>query len=182
MRPYIDRNTFYRTSERNNVEKETHKGVGPETKVVNGSIDKAWEAISGMSLVQDWHPNVAKVTLLTEHDTGLGASRRVEFHDGNSVVETVVAEAEGEFVTMDMTEAQMMKKALVTISTKERSADTTAVTFSIDYTMMYGPLGALMGALMLKRVLTKTFGVALDGLSYYLQTGNVVEDSVPELA
>lgn len=157
-------------------------GVVQETKVVNGSLDKAWEAISQMGAVQDWHPNVAKVTVLSEHATGIGASRRVEFHDGNSVVETVVAEAERDFVTVDMTEAQMMKKALVTISTKERSADTTEVTFSIDYTMMYGPLGAIMGALMMKRVFIKVFGVALAGLSYYLQPGNVETDSVPEPA
>ncbi len=132
--------------------------------------------------VQDWHPNVAKVTVRSEHDSGVGASRRVEFHDGNGAVETVTAQEDRESVTMEMTEAQMMKEAVITISMNERTADTTEVTFSVDYKMMYGPLGALIGALMIKRVLTKAFGMALDGLSYHLQTGQVVHDSVPELA
>ncbi|MEM7092744.1 MAG: SRPBCC family protein [Actinomycetota bacterium] len=157
-------------------------GAVQETKVVNGSIDQAWEAISQMRAVQDWHPNVAKVTVLTDHQQGLGAARRVEFHDGNSVVETVTAESDREFVAMAMTEAQMMKEAEVTISVAERSAETTEVTFALTYTMSMGPLGALIGALMMRRVFTKVFGMALAGLSYHLQTGNVVEDSVPELA
>ncbi|MEM9651894.1 MAG: SRPBCC family protein [Actinomycetota bacterium] len=157
-------------------------GAVQETKVVNGSIDKAWEAISRMSAVQDWHPNVARVTVLSGQESGVGASRRVEFHDGNSVVETVTAEAAQQFVTMAMTEAQMMKRASVTISVSERSAETTEVTFDLDYTMSFGPLGALMGAIMMKRVFTKVFGMALDGLSYHLQTGRVVTDSVPGLA
>ena len=151
------------------------------TKVVNGSIDKAWPAIARMGAVQDWHPNVAKAIVLTDQDSGIGAARRVEFHDGNGVVETVVAESEREFTTMEMTEAQMVKRAMVTISTKERSANTTEITFSLDYTMMYGPVGALIGALMMKRVFTKVFSVAVAGLSYHLETGKLVTDSVPEL-
>ena len=154
-------------------------GVVQQTKLVNGPIDKAWEAISAMDAVTDWHPNVAKVTVFTNQNTGPGASRRVEFHDGNSVVETVTEEANRDFVTMAMSEAQMMKRAVVTISTKQRSADTTDVTFALDYTMSLGPIGALMGALMMKRVFTKVFDAALDGLSYHLETGNLVADSVP---
>ena len=157
-------------------------GTAQKTRIVNGSADRTWAAISQMRSVQDWHPNVAKVTILSEHDSGVGASRRVEFHDGNDAVETVTAQRELDFVTMAMTEAQMMKDAVVTISMTERTADTTEVTFGIDYKMMYGPFGALLGALMIKRVLTNVFGLALDGLSYHLRTGEVVHDAVPELA
>lgn len=154
--------------------------VVERTESVNGSIDKAWAAISKMGAVEDWHPNVARVEVLTPHDTGIGASRRVEFHDGNSVVETVVEESAQQYTTVEMTEAPMMNKALVTIRTAERTDETTDVTFSIDYSLKFGPVGWLLSALMMKRLFRNVFGVALAGLSYHLETGEPVKDSVPD--
>lgn len=153
------------------------------SRVVDGSIDAAWHAISEMKAVKDWHPNVANVTVLGDRTSGVGAARRVEFHDGNSVVETVTAQAAAQFVTMSMTEAQMMKRAEVTISVDAKSTGTTEVTFALDFTMSMGPLGAVIGALLMKRVFTKVFGEALAGLSHHLHTGEPVSDSssVPEL-
>lgn len=157
-------------------------GVVQKTETVNGSIEKAWAAVSKMGAVEDWHPNVARAVVLTEHDTGIGASRRVEFHDGRGSVETVIEESEQQFTTVEMTEAPMTKKALVTIRTKERSADTTDVTFSIDYSLKFGPIGWLMDTFVMSRIMGKVFGVALAGLSYHLETGKLVTDSVPDRA
>ena len=153
-----------------------------ETRIVNGPIADAWAAVSRMGAVEDWHPNVARATVLTPHDTGIGASRRVEFQDGNSVVETVVEESDQQFTTVEMTESPMLGKALVTISTSQRTEDTTEVTFAIDYTVRFGPLGRLLDAVMMKRVFRKVFGVALAGLSYHLETGETVTDSIPDRA
>ena len=152
-----------------------------ETRVVNGPIAQAWAEISHMGAVEDWHPNVASATVLTEHDTGIGASRRVEFYSGGGTVETVVEESEQQFSTVEMTGLPMIKKALITIRTKERSADTTDVTFSIDYSMKFGPIGWLMDVAMMRRILgKKVFPAALAGLSYHLETGKLVADSIPE--
>jgi hypothetical protein len=135
-----------------------------------------------MKAVRNWHPNVAKVSLLSEHNSGLGASRRVHFQDGNSVVETVTEESQLEFVTVVMTELPVLDEAAVTISLKERSAQQTEVTFSIDYTVKYGPAGWLMNVLMMKRMFKKVFGVSLGGLAYHLETGELVTDSIPTAA
>ena len=155
--------------------------VVEETRVVNGPIDQAWAEISHMGAVQDWHLNVASAVVLTAHDTGIGASRRVEFYSGGGTVETVVEESEQQFTTVEMTGSPMIKKALVTIRTKERSADTTDVTFSIDYSMKFGPIGWLMDVAMMRRIFgKKVFPAALVGLSYHLETGNLVTDSIPD--
>jgi hypothetical protein len=135
-----------------------------------------------MGAVQDWHPNVAKATVLTDKDAGVGAARRVEFQDGNSVVETVIEESEQSFITMQMSEAPMMKRAVVTIRTTENTAGDTEVTFDLEYTMSLGPLGWLMGSLMMKPMMRKVFNVALAGLAYHLETGELVSDKVPERA
>jgi len=153
-----------------------------ETQVVNASIAPTWAAVSRMGAVADWHPNVARAVVLTAHDTGIGASRRVEFQDGSSVVESVIEESELHFTTMEMTASSPLKNAVVTIRTEERSADTTAVTFSIDYGLKYGPIGWLIDVVMMKRLFGKVFNTALGGLSYHLETGRLVTDSIPDRA
>ncbi len=153
-----------------------------KTRVVHAPIASTWTAVSKLGAVQDWHPNVAKAQVLTEHDSGIGASRRVEFQDGRGAVETVVEEVDHEFTTMEMTESPMMKKALVTIRTKELSTHSTEVTFSIDYRVSYGPIGWLLDVAMLRRVLRNVFDTALGGLSYHLETGEIVTDSIPAAA
>ncbi|MGI9609138.1 MAG: SRPBCC family protein [Acidimicrobiia bacterium] len=149
------------------------------TEIVNGGIASTWEALSIMGAVQDWHPNVARAEVLTERDSGVGAARRVVFHDGNSAVERVIEESKEAFTKVEMTESPMLKSAQITISIKERSADTTEVTFLIDYGVKYGPVGWLMDVGMLRRVFQKVFTIALAGLSYHLETGDIVTDSVP---
>ena len=150
-----------------------------QPRVIDAPIAPIWEAVSRMGAVQDWHPNVARAVVLTDHDTGIGASRRVEFQDGNSLVETVIEESEQRFTTAKMTGSSVLKHAVVTISTRERSADTTEVTFSLDYTLKYGPIGWVMDAVMMRRLFHRAFDMALEGLAYHLETGDLVADSIP---
>lgn len=151
------------------------------TRLVHAAIAPTWAAVSKMDAVADWHPNVARASVLT-HNAGVDASRRVEFHNGTSVVETVTQEQERQFVTMDLLEAPLLKKAVVTIRTEQKSAEETEVTFSVDYDVKYGPIGWLMGTLMMKKAFRKIFGVSLGGLAYHLETGKLVTDSVPARA
>jgi len=149
------------------------------SRVINASIAPTWAAVSRMGAVQDWHPNVSRSLVLTDHDGGVGASRRVEFHGGGSVVETVIEESEQQFTAMQLTESPPLATAVVTIRTKQRSAQSTEVTFSIDYGLKYGPIGWLLDTFMMKRIFGKAFGMALEGLSYHLETGAQVTDSIP---
>jgi ribosome-associated toxin RatA of RatAB toxin-antitoxin module len=153
-----------------------------ETQVVRAPLAATWAAVSQMQAVQDWHPNVARATVLSDAKAGVGASRRVEFQDGNSVVETVIEESDQNFTTMEMSDAPMMKRALVTIRTTQNTAGDTEVTFDLRYSMKLGPLGWLMGSLMMKPMMRNVFKVALAGLSYHLETGELVHDKVPERA
>lgn len=150
--------------------------------VVPASVEAAWAVIAPMGAVQTWHPNVASATVLTDHDVGVGASRRVEFHSGGGAVETITEQSERQFVRMAMAEVPMLKNAVVTISVAKTSEAETEVTFSVTYGVQYGPLGWMVNALMMKRMLGKAFDAALEGLAYHLATGEVVDDAVPSAA
>ncbi len=152
------------------------------TRLVHAPLAATWTAVSKMDAVADWHPNVARSVVLTANNDGVGASRRVEFHDGTSVVETVRKQHEPQTVTMDLIGAPMLDKAVVTIRTEQQSDEETEVTFSVDYKVKYGPIGWLMGTLMLKRAFRKIFGESLGGLAYHLETGELVTDAIPARA
>ncbi|MGH1344157.1 MAG: SRPBCC family protein [Nannocystales bacterium] len=139
--------------------------------VIPAPIEAAWTAISRMGAVADWHPNVAAAKVLTDHDVGIGASRRVEFHGGGGAVETVTEQSEHEYVQMSMTEVPLMQDAVVTIRVAQASATETEVTFSVVYGVQYGPFGWVVNTLMMKRMLGKAFDTALAGLSNHLAGG-----------
>jgi len=153
-----------------------------KSQVVNAPIAPTWAAVSRLGAVEEWHPNVARATVLTAHDSGIGASRQVEFQDGNSAVETVIEESELHFTKMEMSASSPLSEIVVTIRTEERSADTTEVTFSVDYGMKYGPIGWMIDVGMMRRVFDKVFTAALGGLSYHLETGDLVTDVIPQRA
>lgn len=150
--------------------------------VVPASVEAVWAAIAPMGAVRNWHPNVASATVLTQHDAGVGASRRVEFHSGGAAVETVTEQSEREFVRMAMAEVPMLQDAVVTISVAAKSDTETEVTFAARYGVQYGPLGWMVNALMMKRMLGKAFDAALEGLAYHLATGEIDDDAVPSAA
>ncbi len=153
-----------------------------QSLVVPASLAATWTAVSQMGAVADWHPNVAKVDVLTEQTAGVGASRRVEFHDGNNVVETVIEEANESFTSMQMSEMGPLRNPVVTIATNATPTGETEVTLSIRYEVRYGPIGWLLSNLVMKGMFRKVFRAALAGLAYNLETGKLVTDAVPSAA
>ncbi len=141
------------------------------TSTVNSPLARVWDAIADVGTIEDWHPGVERSPVLTDKRTGLGAARRVELYDGSSSVEKVTELVDGHRLTVLMSEHKMpMNYAAVTFEMEADGDDRTRVTFSIDYTMKYGPVGWLINALVLRRVLNKLFPNVLDGLDHHLQT------------
>jgi len=142
------------------------------SSTVNSPIARVWEAIADVGTIADWHPGVERSPVLTDNRTGLGAARRVELYDGSSSVEKVSELIEGRQVTVLLSEHTMpMNYAAATFEVEADGDNRTRVTFSMDYTMKYGPAGWLINALVLRGVLNKLFPDVLDGLNHHLQTG-----------
>ena len=52
--------------------------------------------------------------------------------------------------------------------------DGSVVTLTMDFGMKFGPLGALMAALAVRRMMHKEMGLTLAGLKQYVESGEVV--------
>ncbi len=145
------------------------------TRNVSADLDTTWAQIADVTAVERWHPAVKTADLLSASATGLGASRRCNFYDGTSVVETVVELRDGESVRLELTEFSMPIKAFeAAISVRPVSDQVTQVTFELDYEMKFGLLGSLMNALVVKGQMSQMINRVLAGLDHHVSTGELI--------
>jgi ribosome-associated toxin RatA of RatAB toxin-antitoxin module len=154
------------------------------TRNVSADPKTVWALISDVTTVVDFHPAVKSVDLLSDSPTGLGASRRCNFYDDTSVVETVTEVEEGRSVTLDLTEFSVpMKRFGASISVTPLAGSGTQVTFTLNYEMKFGVLGQLMNVAMVRGQMNKLMTRVLAGIDHHLTTGELVgEDFVAQAA
>ncbi|MFT4627943.1 MAG: ribosome-associated toxin RatA of RatAB toxin-antitoxin module [Myxococcota bacterium] len=148
---------------------------GRAVRVVRASPEAVWAIVSDVTTVAQYHPSVATADLLSASATGLGATRRCNFHDGSSVREEVVDVSEGRRVRLALSEFSVpMKRLEAEISLAPAPGGHTEVTFEIAFVIKGGALGQLMGALVVKRQLDAVAAKVLSGLDHHAATGETV--------
>jgi len=153
------------------------------TRTISSSSASVWAAVADIGGVHKWHPKVRQSPLLSEANEGVGASRRCEFYDGTSVVEEVVEWVEGESLTIELSDMSMpLNKALATIRVIPRGPGSTDISFEMDYAVKYGPMGWLMDAVMMRRMMGQMFDLVLSGLDHHVVTGEDVAQDFQPLA
>lgn len=145
------------------------------THTVNASKNTVWKIISEIDGIHKWHPKVLHSPLVGKQATGEGAGRRCEFHDGTSVVETVIGWNEGHDITFELSEMAMpIKVARATMTVQENSDNSTGVTFAMQFEPKYGMFGHLMGHLIMKPMMKNVFKQVIKGLDFYVTNGEIV--------
>lgn len=146
-------------------------------------VDRVWQVISNYGNVHLYHPKVKSAPILSENDKGVGAKRRCEFYDKSSVVEEVTNWYEGRSISVVLSEMTSMplKKADATIQVEPVDSKTSLVSIDMNFVVKWGPLGWIMGKLMIKPMMKKMFTNVLKGLEYYAATGESVGNRVPEI-
>jgi ribosome-associated toxin RatA of RatAB toxin-antitoxin module len=134
-----------------------------------------WPLISDVTQIAHWHFNIATVDLLSGRQTGVGAARRCNFHDGSSVREDVVAVEDGRKVRMELSEYSVpMKHLELEIALREQSKGVTEAILTLRYVMKFGVIGKIMGATAVRKQLTGVATKLLAGLEHHANTGEVV--------
>jgi uncharacterized protein YndB with AHSA1/START domain len=147
------------------------------TREISAPASIVWGAIADIGGIHKWHPKVQQSPLLSANSQGIGASRRCEFYDNTSVVEEVIAWVEGESLTMELSEMSMpLNKAHATLRVTPKSASAAEISMEMDYAVKYGPLGWVMDAVMMRRMMGQMFDLILSGLDHHLTTGDLVSE------
>lgn len=155
-----------------------------ETKLYSKApVERVWEVLSNYGGVHLYHPKVKSTPILSNNDKGIGAKRRCEFYDNSSVVEEVTNWNEGRSISVVLSEMSSMplKRANATIQVLSVDSETSLLSIDMNFNVKFGPLGWMMGQLMIKPMMKKMLTNVLKGLEYNAITGKSVETKVPEI-
>ncbi len=152
------------------------------TVTIDASADKVWDAIADFSGVSKWAPGITKSYSLSDSNGGPGAARHCDIAGFGGIDEVVTAWEDGKFFQYEVTAVGPVgpSKSLWSV-TPEGSK--TKVYANLEYTMRFGPLGAFLHAVMVKRKMQDSMKKALAGLKHYIETGEPVDQRtrLPEL-
>ena len=146
------------------------------SKTIEAPAVRVWEIIDDFGGVANYHPLVAASPLLGEQSSGEGAERCCTFHGGGTITERITAyeKGVGYEVTITDTGPFPLKAAIGEIRVTPAGNELSTVSFGMRFLPKFGPLGWLMGQLMMKGQFRKTLGQVLEGLDEHVRTGSVI--------
>ena len=119
---------------------------------VNASIDKIWNMLTDLELLDQYDPTVKKSTLISPEKTGMGAKRKVNMLDGKNWFEEKVTVWEpNEALTYQLTDCSFPMKGLKHSYRFEKVGTQTKVMQTMEYTVKFGLLGKVLDALMIRK-------------------------------
>ena len=142
---------------------------------INAPREKTWEILADWGAVSNWAPTITESHTTTEAKRGVGSIRSCDHTQMGNIEEEIVAWEEGTSLSYDVIKGlPMPMKSLNNTWSISAEGDGSVVTLTMDFGMKFGPLGALMAALAVRRMMNKEMGLTLAGLKQYVETGEVV--------
>ncbi len=139
---------------------------------IEASAEQAWAVLGRFMHIDEFHPRVSKVDVLSESTSGVGASRRCHFKDGSSVVEKVIDWQEGRGYSVELSGFSMpLNKAIATFAIAPLGPKRCQLKMGMDFEVKYGPIGWLMGQTMMRKMMGSLFLVILRGLEDRVVSG-----------
>jgi len=141
--------------------------------VVNAPKQAVWDILADFGGVATWSPNVKHSATTNDVEPGVGCERECDVSGFGKVVERIHEWHEGDSLTIGVDAVGPMKSARSTFELSERDARTdVTVTFRFD--TRFGPIGAFLGATIMRRKLNQQIALGLAGLKQYAETGTPI--------
>ncbi len=139
------------------------------------SAEDVWTHFADFSGVARFHPFVETADQLSEQNEGVGARRKCNFYDGNSVVEKIIEWEQGRRMNVELSEMSMpMKRATVEFIVVPHGDHESDIAITMNFTPKFGLVGAMMGAMMMKPMMRKMLTQVLSGLEHHVRTGETI--------
>ncbi len=107
--------------------------------------------------------------------SGVGSERNCVLYDGNNLQERVTASVEGKKLDIEIFQTSMpIKDASGGFTLAPTPSGGTQITMRMQYTVKFGPLGMLMDAVMMKRMMTGSLDRLLAALDHHVVTGEEI--------
>ena len=138
---------------------------------INASVEKIWEALANVEMLDKYDPNVKQSTALTTIKGGLGAKRKVLMRDGkNWFDEKITVFKPNEALTYQLTDCSFPIKGLTHSYSFENIGTQTKVKQEMQYTVKFGLFGKLLNAIMIRKQSDTGIKKFFAGLKSYVET------------
>ena len=138
---------------------------------INASVEKIWEALANVEMLDKYDPNVKQSTALTTIKGGLGAKRKVLMRDGkNWFDEKITVFKPNEALTYQLTDCSFPIKGLTHSYSFENIGTQTKVKQEMQYTVKFGFFGKLLNAIMIRKQSDTGIKKFFAGLKSYVET------------
>ena len=136
------------------------------TRKTKASPEACWDLLSDFANIDFFNPGVKESRLLNgSSERGVGAVRQCDLTDGkNFIRERIIDWQEGKSYTVSIYEGTMPLKNTVATLKIEPDGAGTILAMEMEYIPKFGPLGALMNVVMLRRMMEKSMRSVVQGL------------------
>lgn len=137
---------------------------------INAPIEKIWEALTDVEMLDKYDPTVKKSTALTTTKSGMGAKRKVSMLDGKNWFDEEVTEYKpNEVLTYTLTACSFPVHKLKHSYSFEKVGNQTKVKQVMQYEMKFGFFGKIMDALMVRKQSDKGIKKFFAGLKSFTE-------------
>lgn len=151
-----------------------------QTLTVNVPAAKLWQVMDDFKSVENYAQTIQSSPIVGDIQSGLGAKRQCTFKDGSSLIETITEYTPGEGYTMELSDYSMPLKSMTAkVKVKAINEHASELYMSSKFIVKGGPLGWLMGTLLMKPMMKGVFKKVMSGLAYYAQTSNRIDEKLP---
>lgn len=147
---------------------------------VNIPAENIWQILQDFSSVEKFATTIKSSPVVSEVKSGIGAKRLCTFNDGSSLIEEIVEYEEGRRFKMELSDYSLPLKSM-SAEMKVTAIDDNCceIYMSADFVVKAGPLGWLMGQLIMKPVMKGVFKKLMMGLAYHCKTGQCINEKLP---
>lgn len=140
---------------------------------IEASATDVWAVVADLDAVASWNPNVSSA-VCGPQTTGLGATRTCHLKPTGRIDEVVSGWIDGEQIWFAVDDHGAIRSADMGLVVKAEPAvadgPRTTVSAIADYHLAFGPLGPVIDALTVRRLMTRMLDGALGGLKQHLES------------
>jgi ligand-binding SRPBCC domain-containing protein len=139
---------------------------------IDAPADRVWQAIAGdLTAVQHYNQQVASAKLLGPQRDGVGAARRCELKPKGFVEERVWEWSPKKAIGLEVSASEWPIVFMKWKTSLSEEGGATVVSQEMEYKLKFGPLGALMNALVMRRKLDTGIRDVFAALKRYVENG-----------
>lgn len=141
--------------------------------IIDAPASDVWPAIADFGGIATWNPNVKTSKLTSTQTEGTDITRECQLAPMGTVQERVTEWIEGRLMSVEIFEFKnvpAMRSANATFELVPMGSQT-KVNLQMDYQVGFGPVGAGMNAIMMKRQFQSAATKMVAGLKLHIETG-----------